>query len=139
MIERRLALLFSDGSISLYAPNFDIEKARAEAIEYDQNENDPASFTRIVWVEVSSVEIIETPKVASMPRSASGWRPIDTNTPHGRFLLVRGPSGQLGEKYFVVQAKHDVEYRPHDPWRFVDDTALSDSGWVPTEWMEVPA
>lgn len=76
-------------------------------------------------------------------RPESAWRPIATAPESGfgrprHYVLVRGPSGMVGTKHFVVKAYKDAEYRPNDPWRLVDNGALSDFGWEPDEWMEVP-
>lgn len=73
----------------------------------------------------------------------SAWQPIDTAPRSGfgkprRYVLVRGPSGTVGTDHDVILAYHDAEYRPHDPWRDVNNDALSDFGFEPTEWMEVP-
>lgn len=73
----------------------------------------------------------------------SVWRPIETaprsaGLTKNRYVLVRGPSGYVGTKHFVVLAYHDDQYRPRDPWRLIDNSALSDFGWVPEEWAEVP-
>lgn len=71
------------------------------------------------------------------------WKPIDTAPRSGfgrprRYVLVRGPSGMLGTPYFVTLAYHDAEYRPEDSWLDVNNDRLTDYGWRPTEWMEVP-
>lgn len=71
------------------------------------------------------------------------WRPIATaprsaGSPAVHCVLVRGPSQMRGVKHFVVLAYHDDHYRPLDPWRLIDNSALSDFSWVPEEWMEIP-
>lgn len=73
----------------------------------------------------------------------SPWKPIATAPQSGfgksrRYVLVRGPSQVSDTEHFVVKAYHDAEYRPIDPWRMVDHSAVSDFGWIPTEWMEEP-
>jgi len=65
------------------------------------------------------------------------WKPIST-APWVKLVLVRGPSQMATHPTFYVAAYFDDEYRPLDPWRMVDNGALSDFGWVPTEWMELP-
>ncbi len=65
------------------------------------------------------------------------WRPI-ASVPKKRLVLVRGASGMGRNSTFYVAAYFDDEYRPLDPWRMVDNSALSDFGWVPVEWMELP-
>jgi hypothetical protein len=75
-------------------------------------------------------------------RAASAWKPISTAPKSGIgkrvYILVRGPSGMQDTRHFVVSAYHDSHYRPLDPWRMIDNSALSDFGWEPTEWMEIP-
>lgn len=64
------------------------------------------------------------------------WRPIAT-APPGKFVLVRGPSGYITTKHFVVKAILDTQYR-EPRWRGTDGDPISDCGWVPEEWMEIP-
>ena len=65
------------------------------------------------------------------------WKPI-SSAPRKRLVLVRGNSHMSTHRTFYVAAYHDEEYRPLDPWRMVDNSSLSDFGWKPTEWMELP-
>jgi hypothetical protein len=75
-------------------------------------------------------------------RQTSSWQPIATAPRSGfdasrHYVLVRGQS-RMDDELFIVKAYHDAEYYPRDPWRGIDNDALSDFGWEPTEWMKVP-
>jgi hypothetical protein len=65
------------------------------------------------------------------------WKPI-ASAPEKRWVLVRGDSGYMGCKVFVTIAKCDREFRPLSPWADVQNSGLSDRGWTPLEWTEVP-
>ena len=64
MAETRLGLAYSDGSFTVLAADHTIETAREEARWADEKETNPDNFTRIVRVQVSVIEQIETPKLA---------------------------------------------------------------------------
>ena len=65
------------------------------------------------------------------------WGPIE-DAPKGRFVLVRGPSGYRSTEHFVISAREMSGYEHMRIWRDVCGKALADSGWSPTEWMEIP-
>lgn len=65
---RRLALLYSDGSLTVFSNDVDLRKARSEAISCDTYETDPAHFSRIVFVTLSEIESYVTPTV-----NGEGW------------------------------------------------------------------
>lgn len=69
--------------------------------------------------------------------AVEAWKPI-SSAPKNTWLLVRGDSGYLPCPVFVTLAKHDAEYRPLDPWGDVQGSRLSDRGWTPVEWTDVP-
>jgi len=102
------------------------------------------NLAEIAGDEIFSTEwMMNAVKTLAERKRGSPWRPIET-APHSaglaesRYVLVRGPPpGYVGTKHFVVLACYDDQYR-HDRWRLPDNTALSDFGWTPTEWMEVP-
>jgi hypothetical protein len=54
-----LALLYSDRSITCFAPGTKIEAAREEALRCDKNEDDPSRFTSLVEVNVHVIRTIE--------------------------------------------------------------------------------
>lgn len=70
MLRDRLALAFSDGSMTVLPPQADIGWARREALSCDQNQDQPDKFTRIARVRVELVETIETPSAAPVARIA---------------------------------------------------------------------
>lgn len=81
-------------------------------------------WTRAGRVWTHHVELSDAP---------DSWQSIDTAPK--RLVLVRGPSGYRGHRYFYVSAYHDQE---HDRWLDTANTALQDRGWEPTEWRELP-
>jgi hypothetical protein len=60
---KRLGLLHSDGSLTVYLPDVRIEQARQEAIDCDENQEDPALFTTIVSLRVEDIEALEVPSL----------------------------------------------------------------------------
>ncbi len=67
----------------------------------------------------------------------SEWKPIDT-APRNKLVFVRGGSGYTIHRTFITLAHKNVIYRPRDPWMDVQNTQLSERGWTPTEWREIP-
>ena len=55
----RLALLFSDGSLLVLPEAANLKQARREAVECDENEQDPAKFTRVVSLVITGIKVIE--------------------------------------------------------------------------------
>lgn len=72
---RRLALLFSDGSYTVFASGWPIDRARHEARECDANQTDPAKFTSIVRVDIARIEVVETPTLAAIAEHTGGTCP----------------------------------------------------------------
>lgn len=60
-METRDALLFSDGSLTLFAKGWPLEKIEAERQEVDKNETDPAHMTKVARVQFEVVEILFSP------------------------------------------------------------------------------
>jgi hypothetical protein len=60
---KRLGLLHPDGTLTVYAPNVGIDQARREAIEFDENQDDPALFTKIVSLRVEDIDILDVPSL----------------------------------------------------------------------------
>lgn len=71
------------------------------------------------------------------------WRSILEGAPPRNVVLeVCGDSGMITNRVFLALAYHDANYRPLDPWRDIQGSALSDQGWIPTFWRypsEFPA
>ena len=60
---QRLGMLHSDGSITVFSPDIGIEKARDEALDFDSDQDDPTSYTRLVLLCIKHIEEIETPSL----------------------------------------------------------------------------
>jgi len=58
-IAERLGLLFSDGSLLILPEAADVTQARREATSCDENEKDPAKFTRIVSLVIKDIKVVE--------------------------------------------------------------------------------
>jgi len=78
---------------------------------------------------------IPTKEEVVKPESESKWKPIDT-APKNRYIMVRGDSGMLTYPKFYTVAIFNPEYR--DDWINIHNDRLTDSGYVPEEWMEIP-
>lgn len=63
----RLALIHSDGSISVFAKTATLDYAREESRLADRGETDPAHFTKIARVDLKILEIIDAHAVAPTP------------------------------------------------------------------------
>lgn len=62
------------------------------------------------------------------------WFPIDT-APRNKYVLVRRPSGSSTTPYRILVARHDADYRPHNPWVNHNNDAVTDEGEGPDLWM----
>jgi hypothetical protein len=60
---KRLGLLHPDGTLTVYAPHIGIEQGRREAMDFDENQDDPARFTKIVSLRVEDIEPLEVPSL----------------------------------------------------------------------------
>lgn len=65
------------------------------------------------------------------------WKSID-GAPWDRVVLLTGNSG-YGKPHdrFIING-YRVPYWHNAQWNDVNGTLLSDSGWIPDGWMEVP-
>lgn len=71
-----------------------------------------------------------------MPCSHShthSWRPIK-DAPHNRYVMLRGPSGYNSTPHRVLVARWSEQ---SDNWRTHDGDSVTDSGPMPTEYMEL--
>jgi hypothetical protein len=69
MSRQRLGLFHSDGSLTVYAPTIGIEQARREAIDFDENQTDPALLTRLVSLRVEDIDVLEVPSLRVAPKN----------------------------------------------------------------------
>lgn len=67
MAEERLAVLYSDGSISVLADWADEADGRGTCLSDDKGETDPTKFAKLIRV---SVEVLQTLEVPSMVKRA---------------------------------------------------------------------
>jgi hypothetical protein len=61
-------LLHPDGSLTVYPPDIGIKQARIEAIDCDENQDDPARFTKVVSLCVENIEVLEVPSLKPKSR-----------------------------------------------------------------------
>jgi hypothetical protein len=73
----RLALIHSDGSISVFGKTTTLDYAREESRLADRGEKDPAHFTKIARIEVKILEIIDAPALAPSPVDTISGRQAD--------------------------------------------------------------
>jgi hypothetical protein len=72
---KRLGLFHSDGTITVYAPDVGIEQAHREAVDFDENQDDPDLFTTIVSLRVEDIEALEVPSLKTAPRDSVKRQP----------------------------------------------------------------
>lgn len=57
-----------------------------------------------------------------------------------RVVLTKGPSGYIFPAHMFFQAaRYMPHYRPYSPWQTVTSDSMSDYGFEPTHWSEIPA
>lgn len=61
------------------------------------------------------------------------WKPI-SRAPHGIYVVLRGESGYIGTPYRLLVARHDVEFRPKQPWVTYAGDSVTDDGEMPTHF-----
>jgi hypothetical protein len=66
---KRLGLLHPDGTLTVYAPGIGIEQARREAVDFDENQDDPALFTKVVALCVEDIDVLEVPSLKAAPKN----------------------------------------------------------------------
>ena len=57
------------------------------------------------------------------------------NAPKNEYVLLRGPSGYTGTPYRYIVGKHDVEFRPLQPWVDPAGDSVLDGGSAPTHFI----
>lgn len=67
--------------------------------------------------------------------SETNWKPI-ASAPRNTYILLRGDSGMLTYPKFYIVGKLELDYR--DDWININNDRLTDYGYVPEEWMEIP-
>ncbi len=95
---KRLALLHSDGSITVYSPNIGIEQARNEAVDFDENQDDPVAFTRVVSLRVEDIDVLEVPSLSRDQTCKPFWKIV-------RSVAGLAPIGLTLELSIVVLAR----------------------------------
>jgi hypothetical protein len=73
----RLALIHSDGSISVFGKTTTLDYAREQSRLADRGETDPAHFTKIARLDVKILEIIDAPAIAPAPVGSMSGRQAD--------------------------------------------------------------
>ena len=68
LAEKRLALIFCDGSMTVLSPDVSLSQARREAISCDENQTDPALMTRLARIWIGEPETLETPSLIGQLR-----------------------------------------------------------------------
>ena len=68
MVEKRLALIFCDGSLMVLPPDASLSQARREAISCDENQTDPALMTRLARVCIGEPKALEIPSLIGQSR-----------------------------------------------------------------------
>ena len=68
MVEKRLALIFCDGSLIVLPPDASLSQARREAISSDENQTDPALMTRLARIWIGKLEVLEIPSLIGPSR-----------------------------------------------------------------------
>ncbi len=66
---KRLGLLHPDGTLTVYAPDIGMEQARSEAVDFDENQDDTALFTKVVSLRVEDIEVLEVPSLKAAPKN----------------------------------------------------------------------
>src|SRR4051794_34451793 len=64
----RLGLFHPDGSLTVYPPDIEIEQARREAIDGDENQDNPGHFTKVVSLCAKDIEVLEVPSLKPQKR-----------------------------------------------------------------------
>ena len=67
---KRLGLSHPDGTLTVYAPDIGIEQARREAADFDENQDNPAFFTRVVSLRVEDIDVLEVPSLKATQKTA---------------------------------------------------------------------
>ena len=68
LAEKRLALIFCDGSMTVLSPDVSLSEARREAISCDENQTDPVLMTRLVRIWIGKPEALEIPSLIGQSR-----------------------------------------------------------------------
>ena len=76
----RLGLLHWDGSITVYSPAVGVDQARAEAADFDENQDDPAFFTTVISLRVEDIELLVVPSLKAAPEKRAVRQPSRNRT-----------------------------------------------------------
>lgn len=86
---KRLGLFHSDGTFTVYASDIGIDQARREAVDFDENQDDPALFTKVVSLRVEDIDILEVPSLKVATKPATDQSPRDGSRPCGMPVAFR--------------------------------------------------
>ena len=78
---KRLGLLHPDGTITVYASNVGIDQARREAVDFDENQTDPALFTRVLSLRVEDIEVLDVPSLNALSQNRAARQPRRSRDP----------------------------------------------------------
>ena len=73
-----LALIYSDGSMGIFSKETTLNDALEEAIASDRGETDSSHFSKLARVDVTVIEIIDTPSIAQKLCPTCGAAQSDT-------------------------------------------------------------
>jgi hypothetical protein len=76
----RLGLLHWDGSITVYSPAVGVDQARAEAADFDENQDDPAFFTTVISLRGEDIELLVVPSLKAAPEKRAVRQPSRNRT-----------------------------------------------------------
>jgi len=80
---KQLALLHPDRTLTVYASEIGIEQARREAADFDENQDDPDLFTKVVSLRVEDIEVLEVPSLNVATNPVTDQSPWDGSRPSG--------------------------------------------------------
>jgi hypothetical protein len=86
---KRLGLLHPDGTITAYAPNIGIDQARREAADFDENQDNPDLFTKVVSLRIEDIDVLEVPGLKAAPKNCAIRQPR-----RSRSLVAEGTAGR---------------------------------------------
>jgi hypothetical protein len=78
---KRLGLFHPDGTITVYAPNIGIDQARREAVDFDENQTNPALFTRVLSLRVEDIEVLDVPSLNALSQNRAARQPRRSRDP----------------------------------------------------------
>ena len=130
MSRKRFGLLHSDGTLTVYTSNVGIEQARREAVYFDENQDDPVLFTKVVSLRVEDVDVIEASCCTDDFGAGCGGAATLEGHPPCRAEPVRQQS-RLDIKAPCAATMATKHWQWAIAAGFVCKKRLSDEGWRP--------